>query len=191
MKGIYHTFIYNAIYLFTYLFVYLFINYTTLPGTLSVAYRMVSEYWMAMDEECSGCDPALSNILAFAWRDWENPQILSAKTTELGSETWIRYIPYTKTECQIFNRHNGFKSRPLARLSWLNVSVGFLSLSRQMQRCYSKQGHNRARVRDLKPIHPVYENGVPNVRSPQWVAHARVRTLHMNRWNLTLGPPPS
>lgn len=35
-----------------------------------------------------------------------------------------------------------FKSRTLARLSWLKIFVGFLSLSRQMQGFYLKLGHN-------------------------------------------------
>jgi hypothetical protein len=30
----------------------------------------------------------------------------------------------------------GFKFRTLARLSWLKIFVGFLSLSRQLQGCY-------------------------------------------------------
>jgi hypothetical protein len=54
-----HLFIMLFIYLFTYLFVHVFINYTTLPETLSVAHRMMREYWMAKDEECSDCGPAL------------------------------------------------------------------------------------------------------------------------------------
>jgi hypothetical protein len=43
----------------------------------------------------------------------------------------------------------GFKSRTLARLSCLNVIVGFLSLSGQMQGFYLKQGHNRCVPRPL------------------------------------------
>jgi hypothetical protein len=88
-KGTHHTLYYNIIYLFNDLFIRSFIYklYNADRKFVSVSYRMVSEYGIAKDVECSGCESILNNILAFAWRDRENPETPSAKKIGLGSET--------------------------------------------------------------------------------------------------------